>query len=460
MTGQSRAASEGQGEASQMLGAFTAPLVFPDGFLWGVATAAHQVEGDNRHNDWWRWEQQPGRIADGGRSGAAAEWWAGRAEHDLRLAAELGINAQRLSLEWSRLELVPGRYDDAAFARYRQILQTMGNLGMVRSVTLYHFTLPQWAAERGSWLNPALPGLFARFAAECVHRLGDRVEWWATMNEPMILIHMAYLGKRWPPGLGSARAGRTALANLLRAHHAAYLAAKRVKPDAQVGIVFNLPIFDPATTRVWNRAAASLQGWALNNLQLHALWRGKLEAPLAFPAERLPAGPNAADWIGLNYYGRYRVCFDVTCPDTLFGRHVQESVHSKGIDWGEIYPYGLTRQLQLLAGQGKPLFVTENGIFDAADERRPAYLLRHLRAVHAAIRLGVDVRGYFHWTLVDNFEWAEGWTTPFGLIAVDPATQTRTLRHSAQVYAEVIRANAIAPALWQCEVLRQNPDSG
>lgn len=431
----------------------TTTLRFPPGFLWGTATAAHQVEGDNHNNDWWLWEQQPGRIADGSRSAAAVEWWAGRAEEDLARAAQLGLTAQRISLEWSRLEPAPGRFDEEAFARYRRLLLRMGELGMTRSVTLFHFTLPQWAAAQGSWLSKTLPARFARFAAECVSRLGDVVEWWATMNEPMILVYNAYQGTRWPPGLGSMPAGFAALANLLRGHHEAYLAVKQVRPDAQVGIVLNLPIFDPARPTRWDRLAAGLQSGVFNDLQTRALARGRLDPPLAFPPQPLPAGPNAMDWIGLNYYGRYLVRFDPTLPARLFGRHVQEGITSGENDWGEVYPHGLTRRLLELNALGKPLFVTENGIFDANDTRRPAYLLRHLRAVHAAIRQGADVRGYFYWSLLDNFEWAEGWTTPFGLIAVDPATQTRTPRRSAHLYAAIIRAHGITPGMWQAEVL-------
>lgn len=438
----------------------SAPLLFPPGFLWGTATAAHQVEGDNTNNDWWLWEQQPGRIADGTRSAAAVEWWAGRAEEDLHRAAALGITAQRISLEWSRLEPAPGHYDEAAFARYRRILQRMGELGMVRSVTLFHFTLPQWAAAQGSWLSATLPIRFGAFAAECVRRLGDVVEWWATLNEPMILVYNAYQGTRWPPGLGSMPAGFSALGNLLRGHHAAYLAAKQVNPDTQVGIVLNLPIFDPARPSLWDRGVARLQAHVFNDLQLRALVQGTLEMPLAFPSQTLPAGPNATDWIGLNYYGRYLVRFDPTQPRRLFGRHVQQGITSGENDWGEVYPYGLTRRLLQLAELGKPLFVTENGIFDPDDSRRPAYLLRHLRAVHEAIRQGADVRGYFHWSLLDNFEWAEGWSTPFGLIALDPTTQMRTLRRSAHLYADIIRAHGIAPELWRAEVLQPTGSGG
>lgn len=430
-------------------------LRFPAGFLWGAATSAHQVEGGNRNNDWWEWEQQPGHITDGSRSGRAVEWWAGRAEEDLRRAAAMGHSAHRLSLEWSRLEPSPGVYDAAAFERYRAILGTMQELGMAASVTLYHFTLPRWAARAGSWLNDELPAQFGRFAAECVRRLGDQVAWWATINEPMILVYQAYVGRHWPPALGSMSAGLQAARNLLRAHHVAYLQGKGAAPDAQIGIVLNVPALDPARTHPLDRGVARVQDEVMNGITLRALETGRLPFPLARRGENLPAGPGAADWYGVNYYGQHVNRFDMSRPGELFGRQVQEGVRSETGNWGNIYPEGLTRALVRVAKLGKPLFVTENGIFDPQDTRRPAYLLHHLRATHEAIRQGVDVRGYFHWSLVDNFEWAEGWSTPFGLLAVDPTTQARQPRRSALLYEQVIRANAISPEMWGEVVRRQ-----
>ncbi len=176
-------------------------LHFPDGFWWGCATSAHQVEG-HTHNDWTAWESRPHTIADGTRSDAAARWWQGEAEADLQQAARWGHNAIRISLEWSRLEPEPGRFDDAAFARYRALLGHASAIGLRPMVTLNHFTLPQWVARRGAWLNPALAGWLARFATECGRRLGDVVERWATLNEPSLVALFGYADTRWPPGLG------------------------------------------------------------------------------------------------------------------------------------------------------------------------------------------------------------------------------------------------------------------
>lgn len=426
---------------------------FPEGFLWGAATASHQVEGGNQNNDWWAWEQKPGRIADGSRSGAAAAWWAGHAEADLQDAAEMGHTAHRLSVEWSRLEPSPGIYDTSAFERYREILGTIQDLGMVASVTLYHFTLPMWAARSGGWTNPELPSRFGRFAAECARRLGDLVPWWATINEAMILVYAGYAERRWPPGMNSLVAAFRAATNLLRAHHAAYAAVKAVAPDARVGIVFNFPAFDPARpASLLDRLVAGAQGWAMNDMMLRALDSGTLSFPLGARAERLEAGACAADWLGLNYYGRYLIQFTPTQAHDLFGWQVQEGVRSELQSWGEIYPAGLTQGLLKLAGRGKPLFVTESGIYDNRDSVRPSYLLRHIRATHEAMAQGADVRGFFHWSLVDNFEWAEGWSTRFGLIELNPATQERRIRRSARVYEQVIRANGIPADLWNAEV--------
>jgi beta-glucosidase len=209
---------------------------------------------------------------------------------------------------------------------------------------------------------------------------------------------------------------------------------------------------DPSRPRALDRLAAGMQDWIMKGMTLKALERGVLPPLLSWRFDRLPAGPGAVDWHGVNYYGRHLVRFDVRQPGMLFGRHVHQGVRSEKGDWGEIYPEGLTRELLRLGRYGKPLFVSENGIFDNDDSRRPAYLLRHIRATHDAIRKGADVRGYFHWSLVDNFEWAEGWSTRFGLIEVNPATQERRVRRSAQIYEQVIRANGITPELWQAVV--------
>ncbi len=166
---------------------------------------------------------------------------------------------------------------------------------------------------------------------------------------------------------------------------------------------------------------------------------------------------DSADGYGLNYYGRHRIRFDATKPALLFGREVDNAAAHGAVSWGEVWPDGLTKGLLRLARLGRPLYVTDNGINDASDSRRPAYLLRHIRATHEAITTGADVRGYFHWSLIDNFEWAESWTARFGLIALDPTTQERQIRRSAHVYQQVIRDHRIDPLLWHTEVETPTP---
>ncbi|MBZ0121693.1 MAG: family 1 glycosylhydrolase [Sandaracinaceae bacterium] len=427
-----------------------APRDFPETFLFGAATSSHQVEGDNTNNDWWAWEARPGTIVDGGRSGRAAEWWDGRAEDDLARAASLGHNAHRMSLEWSRLEPEPGRFDPAAFDRYRAILDAARRHGLRVSLTLYHFTLPRWAAQSGGWLDPALVHRFETFAGRAASELGDRVAQWATINEPMILAYQSYGGTTWPPGRGDLRECYQVLARLLDAHARAYRAihrASRSPAKADVGLVLNLPAFFPSReSHPLDRAVTAAQDWAFNGVVLHALARDRLVPPLAYVPRAMPGLSRTYDWLGLNFYGAYEVRFDPRSPATLMGRHVQEPTIAFGhVDWGKPSPEGMCRQLERLAQLGVPLYVTENGIHDPKDELRADYLISHLRALAGALRGGLDVRGYFVWSLIDNFEWAEGWGPRFGLLALDRDTQARTPRASAQIFAEVCRSGRVGP---------------
>nr|WP_290665471.1 glycoside hydrolase family 1 protein [Ardenticatena sp.] len=417
---------------------------FPEGFLWGSATASHQVEGNNHNNDWWQWETaHPEMIDDASRSGAACAWWTGRAEEDLAQAAALGQNAHRLSLEWSRLEPEPGRFDDAAFARYREILTHMHALGLMPFVTLYHFTLPQWAAAMGGWTNPTLITHLARFAKVCATRLGDLVRFWITINEPMVLAFQAYAGRRWPPGIGRFDAGVQALRHLLRAHAAAYHAVKQAQPAAQVGIALNVPYFAPArASHPLDRLVARAQDWLFNGMKLRALGQGAFVPPLGWPVEQVPDIAQTFDFLGLNFYGRYDVRFDWRMPGMLFGRHVQQpTVRLEHNDWGQPDPTAFAASLRRLAKHGKPVYVTENGVLDNADDDqlRQRVLLQMVGALKRLLHEGIDVRGYFFWSLVDNYEWAEGWRARFGLIGVNPYTQARFLKPSAHLYAAICR---------------------
>jgi beta-glucosidase len=418
-------------------------------FLWGAAVSSHQVEGGNDANDWWDWEKTPGHIADRTTSGRASGWWEGLAEADLDRAADLGLTAIRTSLEWSRLEPEPGRFDRAAFDRYRAILGHAKARGMSVLLTLNHFTLPRWVAKLGGWTHRNVPALFEGFADRAVRELGEHVDLWATLNEPMVLAWMGYAGRRWPPGHGSLRACFAALRGMLEAHALAYRAVHRLDDAARVGLVINLPYFAPARgDHVLDRAVAAAQDWAFNGAMLHALRTGTLLPPLALRPTRLSSLPGTVDWLGLNYYGRYDVRFDPRAADKLFGRHVQEpTIRTEDNDWGQPWPPGMTAQLLRLESFGVPLYVTENGICDDRDAQRPRYLMDHVSELERFVASGHDVRGYFHWSLVDNFEWAEGWSARFGLFEVDPESLERRPRSSARVYGAIARARGVTPEL-------------
>jgi beta-glucosidase len=413
---------------------------FPAGFLWGAATSHHQVEGASEPSDWTDWTRDPKHTADGRNADEACGWWRGRAEEDLSLARSLGHDAHRMGISWARIEPAPGRWDETALARYEGILAHARRIGLSTSVTLHHFTLPRWLAGKGGFGNEESVASFARFAAHAVQRLAPLVTHWATFNEPSVYAMMSWGGTKWPPGRGSPLAQLEVLARLLRAHAAAMTAIRAVRPEASVGIVLNAPAFDPdRLERRRDRAVTFAQDHAFTGCVLDALETGVLRFPLALAPREVPGLRGSFDWLGLNYYGRYRVRFDPRAVALAFGRHVQENGIRHGeVDWGEPHPEGLTRLLLRFAALGRPVYVTENGVFDPTDLVRQRYLVDHVAAVRTAIERGADVRGYFHWSLLDNFEWAEGFTTPFGLVEVDRVTGERRPRASAELYRRLI----------------------
>ncbi len=435
-------------------------LRFPEGFLWGAATAAHQNEGMNVHNDLWAWEQAGNHTADGSVSGLAADWW-NRAEEDFDRAADLGLNTLRLSVEWSRVEPEPGKWDAAALGRYREMLRALCERGIRPMVTLHHFTNPRWLSDRGGWLLPEVVPAFARYAAYVAKALGDLCDTWCTLNEPGIYAAFAYILGRWPGETGLLPFIKVTH-HQLRAHAAAYHAVRDARPNARVGLVQHFAGFEPANPgSSRDRLVAAVRDTALNWRFIEGVVTGRLKPPYGLGLRRHPGAANSSDYIGVNYYGRHPLRFDGGSPGTLFaspGKVRPERAWPAPWQDREIDPDGLERFLVRLARYGKPLFVTENGMADAEDGVRPAFILTHLAALHRAVRKGADVRAYYHWTLVDNYEWAEGWTTRFGLFALDPKTQVRTPRPSARLFQELVRANAITEDLvdrWAPDLAEQ-----
>jgi beta-glucosidase len=422
-------------------------LAFPAGFRWGVATASHQCEGGNTNN-WSRWEDE-GHTGTGERSGLACDWWV-HAERDFDLAQRLGLNALRLSLEWSRIEPRPGEWDGAAIARYREMLQGLRDRGLEPMVTLHHFTHPLWLEDRGGFLAPDAVDRFERYAARVVADLGDLCDLWCTVNEPNVYAFFGYHLGPFPPGqTGDPRQALRVQATMARAHAAAYRAIHAAQPDARVGWAHAYNTFDPATEGApLDGLVASLLDAAFNDFFPRAVLAGQAVFPINRYAGDLTTVRGTCDFVGINTYYRDRIAFDPRRPGELFGRRVISPRAPRGDQGavsttGEIYPNGILRAARRAAALGKPNYVTENGVPDREDRIRPWVLARAMLALHDALDRGIDLRGYYHWTLVDNFEWADGWSLRFGLVALDPETQERTPRPSAALYSAIAHANAL-----------------
>ncbi|MGC9521064.1 MAG: glycoside hydrolase family 1 protein [Anaerolineae bacterium] len=419
---------------------------FPPDFKWGVATASHQVEGDNTNNQWWAWEHQPGRIAAGHRSGRACNWWE-NAEADFDRAAAMGLTTLRLSIEWSRVEVAPGRIDTAALERYREMLAGLRERGIEPMVTLHHFTDPLWLSEKGGWTQKDAIPYFTRYVEQVVPALREYTNLWCTLNEPNVYASLGYVMGSFPPGSQDLRTASVVLRHMLEAHGAAYKLIHQLQEDAQVGLAHNLRFFDPANPkRLSDRVAAWAQDTWFNRATIQAVHQGWWLPPLGFgPAF---ASRRTLDWFGLNYYTRDLVRFDRESDEPGMAQtgHAEDAELLDG-GYGELYPAGLSRAVRRVARLGLPVHITENGIPDSDDDQRPRALLLHLHQLWKVIQDNKPVMSYYHWTLVDNFEWAEGWTLPFGLIELDPETQTRTPRPSADLYAAIARGNAITPEM-------------
>jgi beta-glucosidase len=403
---------------------------FPEGFLWGTASAAHQVEGDNRNCDWWEYEQQPGRIANGDTSAVACDHYH-RYREDFKLLRDLNQNAHRLSIEWSRIEPSEGEFDGRQIRHYRDVLGELREQGIQPMVTLHHFTSPLWFVRKGGWTDRESSRAFLPFVSRVADELGDLVSMWCTINEPTIYAANGWISGEFPPShQADLPTFYRVVSNMRRAHELAYSAIKRRCPDAPVGLSHHKFLFLPATSRQRDLLAARTA---------------------QFTVDRWPVGPGqfrrvveaTSDYVGIAHYWAQMAAFDPGKPKDQFIRRFNvpgAELTDMGFSSDPVYMRQVLNELKAL---GKPVYITENGLASNDDARRVRYLVDILRSVRLAIDDGVDVRGYFHWTNLDNFEWARGYGARFGLIAVDRATLERTVKPSGRLYGRIAAANAL-----------------
>jgi len=443
-------------------------LRFPPGFLWGTATSAYQIEGSPLADGagpsiWHRFAHTPGRTHNGETGDLACDHYR-RFAADIVLMQQLGLNAYRFSVSWSRiLPAGKGAVNPRGVAFYDRLVDALLERGIQPSVTLYHWDLPQALDDAGGWLNPEIAGWFADYAQVVFRALGDRVPLWATLNEPWVVADGGYLHGVLAPGHRSLAEAPRVSHNLLRAHGMA-VQAYRAEGKRQIGLVVNLEPKHPASSAPEDLAATRRADAYMNRQYLEPVLSGAYPAELpemfgdAWPAIteadlRLIRQP--IDFLGINYYTRGVTRHDATAIPTRASTARQP--HSVYTETGwEVYAPGLAETLLWVRERAGdlPLYVTENGAafpdppksMNGAmdDPLRVDYYRGHLRGALDAIQRGVNLRGYFAWSLLDNYEWSHGYSKRFGIVHVDFETQRRTPKASARFYSEVVRTNGAA----------------
>jgi beta-glucosidase len=413
-------------------------ISFPEGFLWGAASAAHQVEGGNDKNQWWDFEQKPGNIKNGDKSGIACDHY-NRYEEDFQMLKNLNHNAHRISLEWSRFYPDnPNELNQEAVDHYHKVLDNLHQLGLEPFVTTFHFTIPLWFAKMGGFEKLENVKHYENFVSFIAKEYKDKITFWNTINEPSIYAFMSYMIGDFPPAKNNMFLAFKVLKNLIKAHGRVYNILKDEAPQSKVGLVKHMPYFVAKNiNNPLDRIGSSLADWIFNGVIFKSLKTGEIPAPVGF-MDKHDYIKGSSDFIGLNYYVRkYSTLFNPGGDDTKTG---DERTTKMG--W-TIFPEGLYQSLMTLHRElGLPIYITENGIATDDDAWRIDYIKSHLKETNRALNEGADIRGYFYWSNIDNFEWAEGYYPNFGLICIDRENNLqRIIRDSAVAYADIIKNN-------------------
>lgn len=399
---------------------------FPKDFLWGVATASYQIEGDNSKSDWWEWEQR-GKTRH--KSGKACDYW-NRWKSDHELLSELGVNTFRLSLEWSRIEPEEGIFSEEALNKYREILLDLKNRGIKTQVTLWHWTSPVWFQKKYGFHKKTSIKIFRRYTEKIVRELGDLIDIFVTFNEPMVPLGMGYLSGSFPPGFKNPFKFLRAVRYVAIAHKEVYKIIHEIKPQAEVGITY-----------LYNWYESEGFGVLLNAINKVAQWYR-----IDLLGKKIK---DFQDYVGIDYYRLGKIKFDWknikmdARNQVYFGFTIEED-EKNAMKWIS-YPGGIYFVLKEAGEKFKlPIYITENGIPTGPnidDEERIKFIQEHLHYVKKALDKGINVKGYNYWSLLDNYEWLYGYEPRFGLVEIDYKTLERKPRKSFYFYKEIIKEN-------------------
>ena len=424
----------------------TDKISFPQSFIWGTATAAHQVEG-NCTNNWSEFEKgtkdggQP-NIKDNQQSGIACDHW-NRYPEDIKLIRELGVTHYRFSVEWSKIQPKQETFDVDVLDHYSKMIDTLIENSITPVLTLQHFTHPIWFDRLGAFEKEENINIFISFCERVFEEYSGKVDYWCTINEPAVVATQGYFSGRFPPGKKDSDLSAVVIKNFLEAHVQVYHTLKKMENGSRVkiGLVKNINQFDP--WRRWH-----LLDWLIsravnhffNDSTIEFLRTGifKIRIPgLAWIYHENPGAIGSIDFFGLNYYSHNHLKMQFSVEEPFTMQYPDEDILTD-MPY-TIYGEGIYRAIEDVSSLGVPIIITENGVADSEDNRRELYIKRYLYAVSKAIENGFDIRGYFYWSLIDNFEWSFGYDMKFGLFEVNHTTQERTLRRGAKTFIDIVR---------------------
>lgn len=384
-------------------------LKFPKNFSWGATVSSYQVEGGVENCDWSK--DFPARKA--------CDYY-NRYEEYFDLAKELNQNIHRFSLEWSRIEPEEGKFDRKEIEHYRRMLLALKKRNIKSMVTIWHFTNPIWFFQKGGWQNHKAAVYFENYTKFVVEELDDLVDLWITMNEPMVYLSQAYLIGKFPPQKKNILLAPRIFYNFIRAHKKAYQTIHSINEDAKVGLAQNYSYIEPDNKKSYlNRAVARLWDFIFNKL-----------FPIFVKRQQ--------DFLGVNYYNIIKI----TPFKFPFIEIENENKKVSDLSW-EIFPKGIYYVLKNLQKYNLPIYITENGLADSKDKNRVEFIKEHLKYVHKAINKGVNVKGYLHWSLLDSFEWTDGFEPRFGLVEMNYEKMEAKIRKSAWEYAKICKENIV-----------------
>jgi len=409
--------------------------VFPQGFMWGAATASHQIEGHNFNSDWYAWELK-GKIKDESSShpGCNSEQNFSR---DIDLVKNLNLNSYRFSIEWAKIQPSEDKFDEDVLNNYLILIKGLVKNNIDPMVTLFHFSLPLWFAQKGGFEKEENIKYFLDFIEKFLQIVGDLVQFYIVINEPMVYVYQSYITGEWPPGEKNMEKSMIVARNLLRAYDKAYNIIKTYNNGAKVSIAKHTAVYIP------NRKLSIFDNFTKKKVEkyfdhafIDSIINNRYEKP--FGKNEQADFSSDFDFIGINYYTKRYISYSK--GNYIFNDEKNEQ--KTDIGW-YFYPEGIYDVLKRFKRYDRPLIITENGIADKEDRTRNLYIIKTINKIYEAMKDGINVAGYMHWSLMDNFEWVEGQKMCFGLYETHYSNLYFTLRSSGNVYSRIVYDNAL-----------------